>query len=69
MVDARLHNMVITIDKVMRLLVQMKTTEAPLRVVNAEEVMAKFWDDSKGSLREQISSIIELIDATGSTEA
>ena len=67
MVDARLHNMVITIDKVMRLLVQMKTTEAPLRVVNAEEVMSKFWDDPKGSLREQISSIIELIDATGST--
>lgn len=31
--------------------------------------MLKFWDDSKGSLREQLYSIIELIDPQDNNEA
>ena len=57
-----MHNLVITIDKVMRLLKEIGTNEAPVKQVNDTEIMNRMWDDDKACFRIDLIEVMKCVD-------
>lgn len=62
--DARVQNLVITIDKVKRVLLLMKVSEAPVKKLTEDQVVDYLWKGEKSVRRQLIALLKEVLERT-----